>query len=81
MSKIICLVLTVLSLNTFAGPMPYDASLASETIENGVVTRTYILESLFDEYQFCYQQIVVKKSEATGELISSESTEHCRKIR
>lgn len=81
MTKAICLVLTILSLNTFAGPMPYDATLVSETTENGVVTSTYVMESLFDEYQFCYQQIVVKKSVATGELISSDSTEHCRKIR
>lgn len=81
MNKIICLVLTAISISSFAAPMPYDATLISETTENGIVTKTYVMESYFDEYQYCYQQIVVKKSESTGELISSDSTEHCRKIR
>ncbi len=81
MNKIICLVLTFLSLSSFAAPMPYDATLISETTENGIITKTYVMESYFVEYQYCYQQIVVKKTEATGELISSDSTEHCRKIR
>ncbi len=81
MNKIICIALTVLSLSSFAAPMPYDGTLVSETTENGIVTKTYVMESYFDEYQYCYQQIVVKKSESTGELISSDSTEHCRKIR
>ena len=81
MTKFFCLALTILSLNIIAGPMPYEANLISETTANGIVTRTYVMESLFDEYQYCYQQIVVKKVESTGELITSDSTEHCRKIR
>jgi hypothetical protein len=81
MKKMICLVLTLISISAFAGPMPYDATLISETTENGIVTRTYVMESHFDEYEYCYQQIIVKKTESTGALVSSDSTEHCRRIR
>ncbi len=81
MKKFICFILTAVSISSIAAPMPYDATLISETSENGIVTLTYVMESYSDEFQFCYQQIVVKKSLATGVLISSDSTEHCRKIR
>lgn len=81
MKKTICFALTILSLNVFATTAPNEAALIAEATENGVVTKTYVMESYSDEYQYCYQQIVVKKVETSGELISSDSTEHCRKIR
>jgi hypothetical protein len=81
MNKLIFIALTVISLTVMSHPMQNEATLVSEVVENGVLTKTYVMESFSDEYQFCYQLIVVKYDEKTGQLISSDSSEKCNRIR